>query len=253
MGNYKKIIIVIFIISSTFIIADKPKKLVFVGSKYLDSPNMRWLAEIQNQALSRMGIDFEFKEVPTRRASYYLNSGLVDGDLARVYSYGDTFENIIRVEEPVTIVTFAAFSTNPSIKVSGWESLKDSNYTFDYKRGVMIVEGNLSKNVPEKNIQVSPTFESGVEKIIRNRVDIYIGNSFEVYRTLEKLQSKNLKSNTVHMVGELEVITNHVYLHKKHAGLAEELSNTLKKKKKEGVFEDLRGKVKIPKAYIKWK
>lgn len=253
MKNSKIIVILSFFLVSILSFANKPNKLVFVSARPLNAPSMKFFFLIQEEAFKRLGINFEYKEVPAKRASIEANKGIVDGDLARVATYNKKFENLVRIDEHLNVIKFSAFSTNSSIKINGWDGFEGTNHNVTYKLGVMIAESNLAKYVAKNKIQPSPSFEVGVKKLLTNRADVYVGNAFAFLQEIDKFEKQGLKTKEIYEVGIMQEIKLYPFIHKKYADLAPAIANELKKMKDEGLFEEFRVKTGLQEGSVNWK
>jgi hypothetical protein len=53
-----------------------------------------------------MDIDLQYRILPPKRASLYTDNGVLDGELSRVYDYNTGHSNLIRVEEPQSLICY---------------------------------------------------------------------------------------------------------------------------------------------------
>lgn len=76
------------------------------------------------EAYSRLGYKVVFDDLPGRRALEWANTGLTDGDVARIAGTGTKYPNLIRVETPVIYFKGVAFSKTIDKPVNTWDDLK---------------------------------------------------------------------------------------------------------------------------------
>ncbi len=62
-------------------------------------PVQQWFIKLYTEALSRMNITLRYRVLPPKRASFYSDRGMLDGELSRVFDYNPEHPNLIRVEE----------------------------------------------------------------------------------------------------------------------------------------------------------
>jgi len=210
------------------------KTLVMACAVSNDTYLGRVLDLVYREAFRRLGFEFEYRHYPAKRASLTADEGRVDGDLARVYAYGQTHPELIRVEEAPFSDRFVAIATNPEIKLDGWESLRGTTYRVEYLHGYQRAHDKLTEVVEPARLSALSNWRHGLKKLIRGRTDVFIDveNVIEPLLKQDEFQSANLV-----VVGVMEEITLHAYLHKKHAPLAAQLSAVLKDMKREGLIE----------------
>lgn len=216
-------------------------------------PVQQWFVKIYTQAFSRMGIQLSYRILPPKRASLYTDEGLLDGELSRVYDYGSQHPNLVRVEEHHIISVFSAFSSNSTISLNGWGSLKNTNYHIEYRRGIKKSSENISAVVPPKRRAIVNSIQGGIKKLVMNRSDIFIDSEDGVFDYLNSDEYKAMsQGRLIYKVGVMEAVTSHFWLHHKHQELAPLLSTTLKEMKKEGLFALYLKEVGMNPALVKW-
>lgn len=239
----KSIFLIVFSLSTIIIPAcslatpQKPAQLKFASTNPKETKINQWLSLVYIEALGRMGIKFEFVEVPPKRSSYYSDYMVVDGQLSRILTYGETHPDMVLVKEHVIVVRFYAYSTNPNINLQGWKSLKGKGYSVDYRLGVtrceqqLVPVDNRDKFTPVTKIDLS------IKKLIHGRLDFYVDYAGFMADYLKSDSFKQAsEGNHIYRVGLLEEITGHAFLHQKHRHLEPELSSILRDMKQEGLF-----------------
>ena len=240
--------------------ASKPKYLVIALIKSSNDdqyvkPVQQWFLRIYTEALSRMDITLRYQVLPPKRASIYSDEGRLDGELSRVYDYNTKHPNLIRVEEHHLISVFSAFSADPTIKLNGWKSLKNTNYNVEYRRGIKKVIEELTKVVSSERLSETNSIPNGIGKLLMGRTDIYIEPEDGVFDYFNTEEFQRINRNTgvsAHKVGVMETITSHFWLHKKHRELAPQLSVILRDMKNEGLFELYLQQLELNSQLIKW-
>ncbi len=222
-------------------------QIVLVTQKPQDSPAGKFLNLVYTEAFKRLGMVFVYKTYPAKRCSVMSDSGKVDGEVSRIYSYNEVHPNVIRVEEPHWSSGFIAVAVAPSIHLDGWESLKKTDYTVNYRLGIKGCEQNLPKVVKPERLGIVYDISQGYKRVLLGRTDIFIGSEMDVVSLLESDEFMNSK---LKIVGVMEKFTGHAFLHKKHKELVPKLSKVLKEMKKEELFEKYRNTTKL-KTYFK--
>lgn len=227
-----------------------PARLTFVYTRSEDDPVTQWLILIYTEALRRMDIEFVLELVPAKRASLYCDTGQVDGDLSRVYSYSERHPNLIRVEEHNVLVKFSAFTTDSRIVLKGWKSLREKEYHVEYRRGISQCEIALPRVVPPERLSDVTAVHQGIQKLLLGRTDVYVGVTDYVMKYLSSDEFKQIsQGRAVFHAGLMGQITGHAHLHKKHRALVPQLSAILGKMKEEGLFDVYREQTGID---LKW-
>jgi hypothetical protein len=225
---------VLLLLLASFELFSEEITIILATQKALDGEAGKYLHMIYAEAFKRLGLAFEEVELPAARASIESDAGRVDGELTRTYIYQSSHPDVIRIEEPHWTSGFIALSINPKIKLDGWESLKNTDYSVIYTRGIQVCETNLPKFVkPEKLSNVTLAI-NGLQMVTIGRADLFIDAENNIMYLLD---SDELKNSGLTVVGVMEKFTGHAYLHVKHKELALKLALVLKEMRKEGLFE----------------
>jgi hypothetical protein len=218
-------------------------------------PVQRWFLKLYTEALNRMGITLRYRIMPPKRASTYTDQGILDGELSRVYDYNTKHPNLIRVEEHHLLSVFSAFAIDPTITLKGWESLNDTNYKVEYRRGIKKSADNLKSRIPPERRSEISSISDGVGKLLIGRSDIFIDSEdgvFDYLKTAEFQRMSQDRGVMVGKVGVMETVTSHFWLHKKHRELAPQLSRILGDMKKEGLFDLYLEQLDLSPLEFKW-
>jgi hypothetical protein len=214
------------------------EKIVLVGSEDTKTSfTGRWLNLIYTEVFRRLGYEFHYEGYPNERANVMAEDGDVDGEIQRAASYEKITKNLLKVEEPSFSVIVAAYAVTPGIVLHGWESLKETTYVVEYRRGSKVAENALPAVVTPENLSVISTVEQGLKKLIAGRTDIFIEQELVVAETLKTLDPEEFAPSSVYQAGIMWTGASHVYLHKRHAALLPKIAEVLKAMKQEGVIE----------------
>lgn len=214
------------------------EKIVLVSSQDTkESFYGRWLNLIYTEVFRRLGYEFEYVGYPGGRAPIMAEGGEVDGEIHRGIEYEKTTKNLLRVSEPSIPLSYMAYAVTPGIVLNGWDSLKNTSYTVEYRRGAKIPEAALPAVVNAEKLSNIPTSEQGFKKLITRRIDIYIEQEAVALETLRELGMSEFNMESVYVAGIMYTGESYVYLHKKHADLLPKIADTLKVMKQEGVIE----------------
>ena len=242
--SYRKIPFIILILicvsfllsSGNFARADSPngKKITMVFTRPKHDYFGRWIDLIFTEAFKRIGLELVFESYPAKRCSYLADEGMVDGELGRIYSYNEGHPNLVRVEESITSIRWAAYSVDHEIRVDSWDSFKGTDYKVDYRRGLAKAELRLSEFVKKENLTALDMVTQGLKKLATGRTDIYVDVE---ETTTQYLVSEEFDHTEIRKIGLIEEETLHAFLHKKNKSYAPKLSGALKEMKEEGLFE----------------
>lgn len=229
------------LVNDTYVFAAE-KTITLSTQKSKDSPAGKFLDLIYTEAFKRLGMIFVYQTFPAKRSSILSDTGKVDGELSRIYSYNEVHQNMIRVEEPHWTSGFIAAATDTSIHLDGWESLKNTDYKVVYMAGIKGCEINLPRVVIQENLHTVTQTSHGFRMVLKGRIDIHIGSEMDM---LSVLESDEFSDSALRVVGVLDKFTAHAFLHEKHQELVPKLSAVLKEMKKEGLFEQYRTASKL--------
>ena len=209
-------------------------KITLVLPRKPDNFLAKWLNMVYTEAFRRLNMEFVYKYTSPKRCMLLSDSGKVDGELWRVYDYSSVHSNLIRVEESPFSNRFCAYATAPDIKLNGWESLRDTDYKVDYRRGQKKTHEKLPGIVRKENLSTINHWTHGLKRLIAGRTDIYVDIEWTIK---DALKADEFENSNIHIVGVMEEMTSHAFLHKKHKELAPKLSAVLKEMKNEGLIE----------------
>ncbi len=223
--------------TTTIVAADLQQEMVMSSGRSVDDPAQKFLTLVYTEAFKRIGFRFKYMHAPWKRSSQMSDNGEVDGELARIYSYGNRHPNMVRVEESHYTSGFIALATDPTIHLEGWSSLKDTGYIVDYVHGVKGSEVNLPQFLPPDNLTALARMTQGIGRLMRGRSDIFVHSETGLSPVL---RTPKIINSNIRIAGELEKFSGHAYLHKKHKKLAPQLAKAMKMMKEEGLFEEYR-------------
>lgn len=181
---------------------------------------------IAQQALRRAGSGAVAREVPAERALAMANSGVTDGDVARVETVGQMYPELLRVPEPSLYYQAYAFAYNRLDTSAGWESLR--GHTVCLRRGIKIFElrtEGMQRQVLEDEKSILRMLRSGgcdVALLERNNPDVIAATQADppLYR----------------LAPPLEGVPLYIYLHKRHAALVPRVAQALRQMRLDGTL-----------------
>ncbi|MCP4117596.1 MAG: hypothetical protein GY737_19805 [Desulfobacteraceae bacterium] len=120
-------------------------------------------------------MEFEFRQYPVKRGAYLANQGEVDGEPGRVADFNTMYPNLIRVDEPLWTVRFAAYAVDEKMGFHDCESLRNRNLRVNYRRGVIKCKEMLSRVVKPGMLEAVNGDSQGLRKLLKGRTDVYVG------------------------------------------------------------------------------
>jgi len=203
-----------------------------------DSFHGIWLNQIYSEAFRRLGFAFEYLGFPAKRSSYMTDNGILDGEIHRVPSYAAKHPDMIRVEEEHFHAVFAAYATRNDIVIDGWDSLKEQSLKIGHRRGVKKTKAKLARLNDTSSSLLANSARQSLHQLAAGRIDIYI----DVKSVIDSAISNDtsLKNQNIHLVGVMEKVSAHSFLHKKNANLVPKLSKVLFEMKQERIIDQMR-------------
>jgi polar amino acid transport system substrate-binding protein len=188
----------------------------------LSTPNQSGFYDlVLKEAFSRAGHKINIIQLPAERSITNANEGITDGDFVRISGLTSIYKNIIQVPEKITNFDFVAFSKDPTIKITDWQSAKP--YHIGIVRGWKILENNLAGAASLLRVKNQQLLFKLLDK---NRANIVVYSRFEGYGVIRQ---QNLKG--VHTLEPPMAIREmYLYLNKQHAQLVPVISQHIKKR-----------------------
>lgn len=209
-------------------------KIVFANGLPENSFRVKWYKLVYPEAFRRLGMEFELKQYPMKRGPYLVNRGNLDGELGREGNFNTMYPNLLRVDEPLWTGRMIAYTTDKKIKLNNWESLRNTKFRVDYRRGVKKCEENLTKVVRPDNLESVADDVQGLKKLLAKRIDIYVGIESIIDHLLKTTE---FSASSVNKAGVMDESKIYAFLHKKHEKLVPKLGAVFKAMKEEGLFE----------------
>jgi len=185
---------------------------------------------ILTEAFKRLGMTVKIVNLPSERALINANEGIDDGNFARVEGLDKTYPNLIRVPVAITKFEFTVFSKNPSLAIKNWESLSP------YNVGIITGWKILEQNIVGTRSLAKVADESLLFNLLQaNRVDLVVYD-----RMQGKALMKRVRMRGIHVLDPPLAERNmYLYLHKRHAVLADKLTKTLRGMEQDGTYKKI--------------
>jgi polar amino acid transport system substrate-binding protein len=185
--------------------------------------------------LKNGGIDIDVEPMPGERARVEATIGRKDGDLGRIFSYGEHNPTMIRVPTPYAtndLVAFALKSKNISVK-----SKADlAKYKLAIIRGVQVTR-DITKGMP--NVHEVNELEAAIEAVQAGRDDIFVTSEFAALYMLKKRNITDIVP-----VGNISSLPLYIYLNPRHKDVAARFDAIIAASVKTGELKRLREKYK---------
>ena len=178
-----------------------------------------------------IGIKISITPLPAKRSQYLANSGLNDGEIMRIWTYGNENPNTIRVPTPYYYLETMPFVLKKSnIVILQKEDLR--KYRLTKVRGVKHTN-NITQDM--NNIYEMSSTEQMFKLLQNGRVDVALTNTIDGNLMLAKLGSDKI----IPMKQPLVTLPLYHYIHKDHALLVPIIDAEIKRLKNSGILKKL--------------
>lgn len=222
---------------------EQPRHFVMAGDASPSSLAYRLTLLIGQEAFRRLGATMEITNMPLGRRNALVEAGAIDGEMARIYSYGDAHPELVRVEESIMDFTFSLFTSQPGLQIQQLSDLPAHTAT-EFRRGILMCENKLRPIVAPEHLSTVTATEQGLKKLLAGRTDVYcdIATFVEDVRLSGTLKD----ANRVRKLLDVATVPTYPYVYKKHAALAPRLAAVLKQMKAQGLFAVYRKQAEVP-------
>ncbi|WP_394130695.1 substrate-binding periplasmic protein [Shewanella maritima] len=182
-----------------------------------------------NQICHEMGLKVKVELLPANRAERAVASGLAAGEIMRIYSYGETNDQVVRVPTPYYSLKTTAFAlTNNSQATDLLPKLEEANVGI--VRGVKHTLRYIKES--KQAMQVMST-EQLIELLRMKRIDLAITSHVDGIQFLNK--------NLIADIRPLQpILANHhlyIYLNKRYASLVPLFDDKIKQLQASGKLD----------------
>jgi len=217
--------LVLYFLSLPAVLAGKSVVTVSTNNTPLDRQVLQAVSE---EAFGRIGIDFRLTSLPSERSLRSANEGIVDGEGLRVSGLSGAYPNLVQVPEPYVRVSFVAFSRDPSIRLDGWESLKQ--YRVAFINGWKMFEMNATN-------ARTVTKVDGPEQLFwmldAGRVDLILYTKADGLALAAQMK---LESEVFAISPALKEVDMYLYLNKRHQPLVPQVAAAIRSMKGDGSY-----------------
>ncbi|PHR56371.1 MAG: hypothetical protein COA44_08420 [Arcobacter sp.] len=196
-----KYILMLFLVFSTISSAQEDK--VFTINTGFKAPANKFVEMITLEAFKRAGLKINFQGLPNKRSLINANSGIDDGDAARVWEISDYYPNLIRVSVKNSQIDIVVL-TNKKIIINELSDL--SKYNVGVIHGMKIAVVSAQKANPV-SLYKAKDYETLVKMLSIDRLDLILTNRVSLYRNMKALEGKKL------YLREEPLLSRPLYLH----------------------------------------
>ncbi|HJW27269.1 MAG TPA: transporter substrate-binding domain-containing protein [Rhodocyclaceae bacterium] len=201
-----------------------------VGAPYIQGDRKGFLDLLVPELFRRLGLEAEAVGYPaSERAMMNANNGLDDGVAMRVKGLEAGYPNLIRVEEKVIDNDFVAYSRHHAFPAPGFEALKP--YQVGYIVGWKVFESRLEGGYSLTRVQDADQL---FNLLANDRADVVL---FERWQGNWLVRERRLPVKL--LLPPLVTTEMFMYVHRKHAHLAEPIARALRAMKADGTYRRL--------------
>jgi polar amino acid transport system substrate-binding protein len=186
------------------------------------------------EAFKRIGVLMKIVSLPSERSLINANSGIDDGNYARVEGMDKLYPNLIRVPENIIKFEYVAFSKRLNVCITDWDSLKP--YDVGIIRGSKILEANI---LGAKSLIRVKDAKILFDLLNTDKVDVIVYDRMEGLALLKELKYSDIRI----IRPPLAVKDMYLYLHKKHKDLVPLLTDAIRNMKKDGTYNKILNRV----------
>ncbi len=183
------------------------------------------------EVFKKAEIPIEIESYPAKRANILASSGDRDGEIARIWSYGEVNPTLLRVPTAYSSLETAVFcKKSKNIIIKNKNDLK--SYRIAVVRGV---QHTYDITIGLKNIEIVDSIDQMMKMLEADRVDVVLTNTINGISCIKELKLNDIETNTI-----LEILPLYVYVNAKNKDLIPVLDKMLVKMKKSGELSRLR-------------
>lgn len=198
-----------------------------VGSPYFKPDRTGFIDLIVPEIFRRIGVEAEgLQYAASERAMINANNGVDDGVVLRIRGLEKIYPNLVLVNEKIIDNEFVAYAKQVKFATTSFATLKDRQV--GYINGWKIFESNLPAGTAVTKVQDASQLFSLIEK---ERIDVAL---YERWQGNQIIQTADGKIGM--LTPPLATSEMFIYLHRKHAHLAEAAARALRDMKADGTW-----------------
>lgn len=175
-------------------------------------------ATVLAHILRDSGITFQATTLPAGRATLQLTTGQIDGELARIHDYGNSYPEMVRVEPPYQQIRTVVFArTDFALPAAG--NIPLQAYTVGIVRGVQHAENAAAAATDITRVTRSTQL---IAMLAAQRFDLAVDAALNGAYAIRALQITNVRE-----VATLQRQDLYLYLHRRHAKLVPAIAKSI--------------------------
>lgn len=178
-----RLFIPIFFLLISLLQAKEQTLTISTGFNKLEA---KLLKNIISEGFKRAKLKLNFQALPNQRSLINANSGINDGEAARISKIGKIYPNLIKVNVPIHNIDIVMLSSK-NIKIH--TKLELQKYHIGVVRGVKITE-KLARAFNNSPIVLATNYKVLLRMLIQNRIDIAIVNKIGAYTDLKRFKNQ---------------------------------------------------------------
>ncbi len=199
-----------------------------VGAPYFQDDKKGFLDLLIPEVFRRIGVEaVGVRYDAAERAMINANNGVDDGVALRIRGLEKLYPNLVRIDEKILDNEFVAYATRLQIATTGFDMLK--NYQVAHINGWKVFEAGIVAGT-----QVTKVQDAGqlFRLLTSDRTDLIL---FERWQGNHMLREQGIKAQMLRP--PLVTTEMFMYLHSKHAHLAEPAARALRDMKTDGAYQ----------------
>ena len=199
-----------------------------VSDPYFQPGKKGFLELLIPEIFKRICVEAEAVQyMASERAMINANNGIDDGIALRIKGLEKSYPNLVRVEEKIIDNEFVAFSIRHAFATTSFDTLR--GHQVGYINGWKVFETNLPADIATTKVQdVTQLFNL----LANDRADIVLYERWQGEHVVSKHDIKATMLRPPLVTTEM-----FMYLHKKHAHLAEPAAQALRRMKSDGSYQ----------------
>ena len=189
-------------------------------------PAMAPIANWATEAFKDAGYDLVLQFKPGERALRDANDGVDDGDISRVAGIDKEYPNLIRVPEPLIVVSQVAYAKK-EIRAESLDDLARLKVSVEVLVGNKIMDSMVKPKIDSLLYHQAPDLAQAFSALSSGRVDVFIVSDIQARSWLKLPEYASIRPLFV-----LSTVTDYTYLNKKWADIVPVIAASYKKLKK---------------------
>ncbi len=220
------LLFVIFVPSPLY--ADSPLLITSGrGEPFVKPDNTGFYDLIVKTMFNRVGVNAKTILLPSERSLLSANTGIDDGNIARIKGIEKKYKNLVMVPEKIIDFEFVVFTRNNTIQANNWDDLRSYNVAFI--TGWKFFEKRVKAYISLVKVKDSTQLFGLLN---HDRVDIALYDLWSGLWQVKHFQD----SGVLYLKPPLARVKLYLYLNKKHRQLVPGLAKALKAMKQDGTY-----------------